>query len=439
MLKNYRYLTDDDYVKDAIPAKFSREHWGKWMKLDWMGLLDRFLEEYNTYYGGAFENVPVQKIEVNMPSSSGKSHKSHFKTKYDFYNCHSWQDIISTYWDYGYLFNWYEPFSAAPKDELTSVESINDNKCRVFYVAGVYNDYIGAKLGKEFNYALKTQQWNSMGEKWQYGGYKKLASEILKVLEEHPDWWIEESDCRKYDLTAVFFFFLLCYCMRTKYSFTTDPQYTRRLKWLYRQFLRKYLIWFDGKVVETTRGNPSGCKYTSEDNSIRHIFIRWFHFVIRHKMAPDTFWRELFLRLMSDDSICVGPREMLSEESLNESYTTWNTVYKGHVKPLARDITNTTYLGATFRRHPDGSITYTVSVDKVFASACDLKGLSYRERVNKLESLASLLADDKDILQSFLEFIHPYVINVSRVMYIATGLSQHDGVFPTGLPTADTF
>jgi hypothetical protein len=386
-----------------------------------------FLLAFEKKYGGFFDTNDVEPIKVCMSSSAGKPwKKSNIQKKRDFYDKEEHEDWLLQYITYVHCCNWRENFSAAPKGELTDSEDIKNQKSRVFYVAGVINDYYASFLCKDFNAALKRMPWNSCGEVWQYGGFLEFGKEIEKVIEANPTYFIEESDCSKYDLTAIPFFFQLCVLFRLYFPCGKVDNKQRRLEQLYHQALYKDLIWFDGSVLKTHRGNPSGWKNTTEDNCIRHLFIRWYHFTYTMQKGEDYFWDKVFLRVLSDDSICIADKDLLKEEDLNKSYTFWKTVYKGYVKPLTREISDTTYLGARFKRCSDGTLTYTIAKNKAFWSACVTEKLNREELRNKLESIAALLANDPDVLSQYLYFIEPYGfdINVEKARIIASGIDS---------------
>jgi hypothetical protein len=149
------------------------------------------------------------------------------------------------------------------------------------------------------------------------------------------------------------------------------------------------------------------------------------------KQSKDYFWKHVFLRILSDDSLCVADEKLLAEKDLNYSYTTWNTVYKGYVKPLTRDITATTYLGGTFTEK-GGKIRYTISKAKAFWSSCNRGKLTLSEFANKLFSIACLIADDEEIFREWLEFIEPYgiPIDVNKARYSCWSSSHWHGFFP---------
>lgn len=428
--KNRVQLTDDEAIKSKIPEHLrNSSRWGECDSLDRVAqdrLIIEFITAFERHYGGHFDTLNKEKIKVCMGASAGKPWKQYgILKKKDFYQHRNHEEWLCQYIHYAHCFNWRENFSAAPKGELTEKEDISNKKSRVFYVAGVMNDYYASDLCKDFNAAIKRMAWNSVGEVWQYGGFIRFGEEMDKVVSSAPEMVIEESDCSKYDLTAIPFFFRLIIMMRLYFAQGHGYENLRlRLEQLYHQALEKDLIWFDGTVFKTRRGNPSGWKNTTEDNCIRHLFIRWFHFTKTMKQDPDYFWTKVFLRVYSDDSVCIADRRLLGEEDLNASYTYWKTVYKGYVKPLTRDVTDTTYLGARFKKDARG-ITYTIARNKAFWSMCvQNRKLTPLEIRNRCETIAALVANDEEVLEEFLRFIEPYGIhvNVEKSRFIAGGL-----------------
>lgn len=428
--KNRKQLTDDQAIRDKIPMHLRNS--SRWGECDLMErsaqdrLISEFIVAFDKHYGGHFETPNKEKIKVCMDASAGKPWKQFgILKKKDFYQRREHQWWLCLYIHYAHCFNWRENFSAAPKGELTEKEDIDNKKSRVFYVAGVLNDYYASDLCKDFNAAIKRMAWNSVGEVWQYGGFVRFGEEMDRVVNSDDDYVIEESDCSKYDLTAIPFFFRLIIAMRVYFSYGHGYENLRlRLEQLYHQALEKDLIWFDGSVFKTTRGNPSGWKNTTEDNCIRHLFIRWYHFTKTMKQEPDYFWTKVFLRVYSDDSVCIADRRLLNEHDLNASYTFWKTVYKGYVKPLTRDVTDTTYLGARFKKGVKG-ITYTIAKNKAFWSMCvENRKLTPLELRNRCETIATLVANDEQVLDEFLRFIEPYGVrvNVEKAKFIAGGL-----------------
>jgi hypothetical protein len=423
--KNLLYLTDDNAVRAKIPAHLvESSNWDGYKNLDCEALITEFITAFEEHYGGYFDTHEVEPIKVNFDAAAGKGwRRSKIVKKGEFYACSEHEKWLEQYIRNAHRCNYRENFSAAPKEELTVQDDIADKKSRVFYVAGVLNDYYASSLCKDFNAALKRMPWNSAGEVWQYGGFLDLADDIVAEIKSDPAKVIEESDCSKFDLTCIKFFFRLCLAMRIYFARRHgDLEFAKRLEHLYHQALQKDLIWFDGEIIECLRGNPSGWKNTTEDNCIRHIFIRWFHFTYTMKQPKDYFWKHVFLRILSDDSLCVANETLLAEKDLNYSYTTWNTVYKGYVKPLTRDITATTYLGGTFTEK-GGKIRYTISKAKAFWSACNRGKLTLSEFANKLFSIACLIADDEEIFREWLEFIEPYgiPIDVNKARFVAAG------------------
>jgi hypothetical protein len=428
--KNKRFLTDESAIKEKIPQHLrGSSRWGGHLNLSREAqnrLIVEFITALDKHYGGSFQTDNVEKIRVCMDSSAGKPwKKSGIAKKKDFYGRRQHEYWLSQYIEFVHCFNWRENFSAAPKGELTEKEDIANKKSRVFYVAGVLNDYYVSDICKDFNAAIKRMAWNSVGEVWQYGGFNEFGEEMDNTIQNNDNYVIEESDCSKYDLTCVTFFFRLIVMMRCYFSKGHGYENLRlRLEQLYHQALEKDLIWFDGSVFKTERGNPSGWKNTTEDNCIRHLFIRWYHFTKTMNQDPDYFWTKVFLRVYSDDSVCIADRQLLDENDLNASYTFWNTVYKGYVKPLTRDISDTTYLGAVFKKGVKG-ITYTIARQKAFWSMCvENRKLTPLEIKNRCETIASLVANDDDVLEEFLKFISPYgiKIDVGKARFIAGGL-----------------
>jgi hypothetical protein len=443
-MKNYEYLMKDEAIKSKIPERLRKSsNWDGYKKLDTEYYKHKFTRDFLKFFGGYFRRTGTVRPRWKPASSAGKSWKAHgIKKKRDFHSHEERDGWIASFLEFGHIFNWIEPYSAAPKDELTKTEDIHDKKSRVFYVAGVLTDYAVDLMCGEFNAGLKLMPWNSCGEVWQYGGFNRMGRQMQDLLESDEDLVIEESDCSKYDLTCIPFFMDLCHHIRSCITDSEDGEYADRLMWLYRIALKKYLIWFDGDILVCNRGNPSGWKNTTEDNCLRHMFIRWFHFT-RLGMTSHEFFSTVFLRVLSDDSICIAPTKYLSEDDLNYSYTTWNTVYKGYVQPLSRTVDKHTYLGATFEVAKDGTVSYKISPSKAFWSALYRKGLNRKQFANKLESLAVLGADDPVWLDKFCDFVakeygKSYVPRRGRVKYLASGLRGGPGVFPPGLAEPPT-
>lgn len=405
--KNRALLEDDDALRMNAPERLRAN-----IDANWETGHDSVFGEYLEFVLGEYGDTMRSRmkdyvaLEVNMAASPGATWKRlGFKTKGDFYGSPKARQWLDMYVQYAAPCNWIEPFTAAPKEELTDDSSIEKGKSRVFYIAGVLNDYYGKICCRHFNYAYKQTDMTYIGEPFMYGGSRRFYEDVAGSLE--PDMLMFEGDCTKFDLSQSLRFFRLCYVLRRHFA---EPQHIPMLKHLYRCAVRKYLLWFDGSIIVTTRCNPSGWVNTSIDNNISSHFLQWDLCCNEFEYDEDLFlsW---FKGIVSDDTLCVYPKAMNDEQRWSLAFARWGRIFKGFTREPTDQLEGALFCGMRVVRLGN-SWSVVIAPDKSFASANYLSGLSLEQRRNKMMSLATNVAGDPELLREFQRYIAPTGISI---------------------------
>lgn len=413
-MKNLSYLTDDDTYHSLSPFD----------DLEWCGLDDTdvntcvhfFTETYYDHFREWWDvEVPLQ---VNMNASPGHSWKHIFKKKRDFYNHPSHMEWLEDFLLFSSFYNWYEPYTASLKDELTSITSIEKRKCRLFYIAGVMTDFCVKLLCRNFNAAMKDLPWCYLGYVAEYGGVQDLRDDFQFSLDEDENLVFSEDDCSKFDLGRIPRSFKIALRIRAFLAHPDLRVHNPVLAHMYRGAIKKYLIWLDGKVVVSSRGNPSGWPLTSEDNTLDHFLMKYYGIVIEKGYPIDYFLKKCRLVLVSDDGLSLVPRDCVEPRFLAEVAARFGRVWKGHPRPPNRDIVGREFCSIRFL--PTGHV---IARDKAFSSANFKGGLTDSQYLQKLQSLAALLAANPADLDAFVEWVGEagWYVDKQRAQSIATG------------------
>lgn len=440
--RNLKFLTDDEYLrKRKVPPHLRELVDREWLKGD-QRAIERYIGYFMDRHSKFFDEVSKRYVplHVNMDSSPGASWKAlGYKTKRDWY-CEPRSPLWIQLWlKYAHLFNWVEPYTASPKQELTLASDIESGKCRVFYIAGVMSDFVGKLLCRHFNHAYKLTNMTRIGFVPQHGGVQKMIDEMERFRERTGGVY-DEADCSKFDLTRILAFFKMCIALRIVMAPVSRRDWLRpRLIHLYTLALRKYLVWLDGQLILTDRGNPSGWANTSEDNNMDHHFLRWYHCVWLGGLTDEEFDKQVYMNMVSDDALCIMPPFLSKQEDLATSYAHWGRILKdwpgGRVP--SSDLNGRMFCGIEFIRGKDGKWEHTTAYEKSFASANFLGGLTEAQKKEKLQGLAALLGGHKGRLAEFGRYLKKggRSIDPERARWLSEGIDLSE---ITGVP-GDSF
>lgn len=392
-----------------------------------------FLDYYKFYvaaYGPVHEHYNNIKYDDNPAegkplytrgSSPGAGLQEFgFKTKAEFREhpqCPYWLELDEFY---GPGCNWIHPYTASPKNENTPVKNIDNHKCRVFYIADAYDDYIGAKYCMNYNRAVKACAYNKLTQSLVHGCVKELRDEMERHISCHPDNVIEESDCSKYDHTMIQFYFDVQRMLRTLLAPAHLPRTEIILKRFYFNMQVKFLIWLDGEMIKCVQGLPSGCRVTSEDNTQTHHHTRWDYYK-SFGYSDEFICFHILLWLVSDDSLISAPKETVDADLLAKHYAQWGRIWKEMVTNPSRSMDGKTFCGITWL--PNGR--YVIARDKCMHALSRLHGRPPREIQNAAESLAFNLWANPVDYKIFKEFAYEragVVLNDAKIRLAAEGV-----------------
>lgn len=402
--KNLEYLVDPRRVYDG--TKFEKEIEENWMNYD-ESAFGNFLAHFDHEFGKHFMRHAAMgppPVEYNPDSKNGCGWAFHgISTRADFHNHSRAADWLTLFASCGPFFGWIENYTMSPKTEMTDVESINADKCRVFYMAGPMTDAVGKLYMGRFNQALKECHWNRAGWVLQYGGVTEMMDEMKRFLRTHPDYVFTPLDLRKFDITRAEFFFRQEVTTRLLYPTLGLPHFSAVIQWLFKGALHKYLMWPGiREPLVTANANPSGWPGTTEGNCYDNFYSLWYHCCWKNNMTWDEFLK-CYWNLLSDDVNNLMPRRVVVEKGIAISYAELGRVFKGFECDPGRDPEGQVFCG--IHLHRDGR--FEISPDKCFFSADDMRGLGNAARVNKLESLATNLVGNPQMFADFVKYVSP--------------------------------
>lgn len=438
--KNFEYIVDTQSIYKEHPDKaVIDDHWNQfWDDEDYVDTIAEFVVEWDAAYGEHFRKCAFRsdgKVKYTPDSSPGRIWKWYgFKNKGSVHDHPLFRWWLNTYMTDGPSFNWIEPYTLAPKSELTTLQSITAHKSRVFYMVGVLSDIVGKLYCDNFSDALKELPWCAVGTVWQYGGITEMRKEQERFLESHPDHVITDDDCSKYDLTRHMKAFSLEITLRCRY-----PNRMRNFKqvtvWLFWQAFFKFLIlptrmtlpqeylneipdWVDcmpmtldhtGAPTHSTyvlvcKGiNPSGYFSTTEGNCIDNFFIQWRKFCKLHGMTWDDFVKDVYMKIYSDDIRLIEPLHTSDYDYTLHNYAELGRVLKRRDRPPDRNLVGRTFCGVEFL--DDG---FMIAKAKAYHSANRKGRLTNEQFGQKLQTLLTLFGNDEE-RDKFYSYIKPII------------------------------
>lgn len=451
MQKNFDYIVDTRAIyKNHRDREVIEDYWSEfWDDPTHVDTVAEFVVEWDAAYGEHFRKhaaMGIGKVKYTPDSSPGRIWKWYgFKDKGSVHDHILFRWWLNTYMTDGPSFNWIEPYTLAPKSELTTLESIVNHKSRVFYMVGVLSDIVGKLYCDNFSNALKELPWCAVGTVWQYGGIEEMRKEQEEFLRRHEGHVITDDDCSKYDLTRHAKAFSVEVTLRCRYP-NGMRNFERVIVWLFRQAYYKFLIlptrvflpdsylshipdWVDampmeghGTYVLVCRGiNPSGYFSTTEGNCIDNFFIQWRKFCKIHEYTWDEFTHNVYIKIYSDDIRLIEPRETADFHSTLKNYAELGRVVKQREREPDRKLVGRTFCGVEFL-----DVGFMIAKAKAYHSANRKGKLTHEQFAQKLQTLLSLFGNDEE-RDKFYNYIKPiinyYGLNVcpERAREVALG------------------
>lgn len=415
------YLVDDESYINKAPEKYReivKENYLKGTNEP----ISYFKQFFVNKFAERFDEVNKLEIPIKYKGKSSPGaymRKAGFKNKKQFIKHPESPRWITLFMTYAHRYNWIEPYTAAIKEEMTSVKDIESGKCRIFYVAGIYTDIVGKMLCNNFNVALESLDWCKVGWVPQYGGIPEFREKMESFIEDHPECDIIEADCTKFDLGRIKKLFDMTLDLRALFCREDHRIYLPLLRHLYDCAIKKYLVWFDGHIKVCSRGNPSGWPNTTADNSLDNYFF-WWYIVVWLKDYDAEYFLHLMLNIVSDDCINCIPTDCCDEQFLASAYAHYGRIFKEVPRECNKSMDNRLFLGCRFL--PDGK--YDIAWEKCLWSSNFRRGLTEEQFEEKLQALAANVAGNPELL-SQLEAsaaANGYTINTLRAKYTMTGV-----------------
>lgn len=449
--KNFDYIIDTSNVYKDHPDKgLIDDFWVQFWEDDtYTDTVAEFVVEWDAAYGEHFRMHAAKcdgKVKFTPDSSPGRIWKWYgFKDKGSVHEHPLFRWWLNTYMTDGPFFNWVEPYTLAPKSELTTLKAIMAHKSRVFYMVGVLSDIVGKLYCDNFSNALKELPWCAVGTVWQYGGIDEMRKEQELFLEQHPNYVVTDDDCSKYDLTRHAKAFSVEVTLRCRYP-NRMKNFEKVIVWLFRQAYYKFLIlptriflpddylgripnWVDampmdghGTFLLVCNGiNPSGFFSTTEGNCVDNFFIQWRKFCKIHDFTWDEFVKDVYIKIYSDDIRLIEPLETSEFHSTLKNYAELGRVVKRRDREPDRNLIGRIFCGVEFLTQG-----FIIAKAKAYHSANRKGKLSKQQFGQKLQTLLSLFGNDEE-RNKFYEYIKPIIdyyrldVSLERAREVATG------------------
>lgn len=449
--KNFDYIVDTSNVyKDHPDKDLIDDFWVQfWDDDTYTDTVAEFVVEWDAAYGEHFRKHAAMsdgKVKYTPDSSPGRIWKWYgFKDKGSVHDHILFRWWLSIYMADGPFFNWVEPYTLAPKSELTTLKSILAHKSRVFYMVGVLSDIVGKLYCDNFSNALKELPWCAVGTVWQYGGIDDMRKEQETFLESHPDHVVTDDDCSKYDLTRHAKAFSVEVTLRCRYP-NRMPNFEKVIVWLFRQAYFKFLIlparinlpdqyldripnWVDAMPMEGSCTyvlvccgiNPSGFFSTTEGNCVDNFFIQWRKFCKIFDFTWDEFTQTVYIKIYSDDIRLIEPAHTADFHETLKNYAQLGRVVKRRDREPDRDLIDRVFCGVQFLEQG-----FIIAKAKAYHSANRRGKLSNQQFGQKLQTLLSLFGNDEERMK-FYNYIKPIIdyygldVSLERAREVATG------------------
>lgn len=449
--KNFDYICNTKSIYASHEDSNVIDHsWNKFWDDDesFLESLAEFVVEWDSAYGEHFRKFATRRLKVKYTpdSSPGRIWKWYgFSDKGSVHEHANFRWWLECYMTDGLFFNWVEPYTLAPKSELTTLKSILAHKSRVFYMVGVLSDIVGKLYCNNFSEALKELPWCAVGTVWQYGGIEEMRAEQERFLEDHPQHVVTDDDCSKYDITRHKKNFSTEVTLRCRYP-NGMKNFKRAVVWLFHQAYRKYLILprnvvlpkeytdelgdlsdampMDGNatsVLICKAINPSGFFSTTEGNCVDNFFIQWRKFCKIHNFTWEQFTNSVYIKIYSDDIRLIEPLETSDYLSTLICYAEMGRVLKRRERPADRNLIGRTFCGVEFLDKG-----FMIAKAKAYHSANRKGKLTNQQFGQKLQTLLTLFGNDEE-RDKFYNYIEPiikyYNLDVSkeRAREVATG------------------
>lgn len=190
------------------------------------------------------------------------------------------------------------------KDELRPVEKVLNNKTRLFIADSVNHAFALDELCLDMNIKLINSRhftWSTMGMS-RYGGefdsfYKSLERFAKKVWETDGSGWdASMSAMALWDIAGF------------RYSCLKDKSFANKMRManLYREVIYSFISMTDGSIWRKFNGNPSGSVNTGTDNTMHHLRLLSYAFIVKIGGSYNDFISWVNAGLCGDDNIVAS-------------------------------------------------------------------------------------------------------------------------------------